>query len=36
MRLLIDHWFWSVDMIEDLKMPVSSLREDIMNVWGRL
>ncbi|MBQ9495758.1 MAG: peptide chain release factor 2 [Treponema sp.] len=23
-------------MIEDLKMPVTQLREDIMNVWGRL
>lgn len=23
-------------MLEELKMPIASLKEDIMNVWGRL
>ena len=28
--------FIEVSMLEELKMPISQLREDIMNVWGRL
>lgn len=29
--------FWySYIMLEELKLPIEQLREDIMNVWGRL
>ena len=25
-----------IDMLEELKIPIEELREEIMNVWGRL
>ena len=30
-----DCWY-SRPMLEEIKLPIEQLREDIMNVWGRL
>jgi len=27
---------YSKDMLEEIKLPIEQLREEIMNVWGRL
>ena len=35
-KLLSEQYNQENIMLEDLKEPISKLKEDIMNVWGRL